>query len=427
VNSPLPAWTARRTGLGDGLSAETLAAWQLEQVRRTVGYARERGGFYGERLRGVTGPGSMAEWVRLPFTWPAELAREPLAFLCVPRSQVARVTTLETSGSTGAKKRVCFTAEDLERTVDFFAHGMGTLVRRGQRALILMPAASEHSIGRLLRQGLERIGVEGHIPEPGWGAREALAAAAGAHCLVGLPAELLYLSRADPGLRPESVLLSADYVPESVIAALTAAWGCRVFSHYGMTETGFGCAVQCGAGSGHHLRDPDLLLEIVDPGSGAPVPSGTPGEIVLTTLRNQAMPLIRYRTGDLGRMLTGACACGCQLPRLGRVEGRMENRLVLAGGIRLSIHELDELLFAQPAVRGFSAELDEGEGGPTLRLTVEADGVLDRNALAARLPHGLAVAVRYGGADPFVHRGKRRVVRCGNSSQGALDKSRKVI
>jgi hypothetical protein len=62
-----------------------------------------------------------------------------------------------------------------------------------------------------------------------------------------------------------------------------------------------------------------------------------------------------------------------------------------------------------------------------LRLTVEADGVLDRNALAARLPHGLAVAVRYGGADPFVHRGKRRVVRCGNSSQGALDKSRKVI
>jgi len=408
--SPLPDWTRARTGLGPGLDAAALERWQLERLGRVIEYARGHSRFYGERLAGVPALATLADLSRLPFTWPAEVAGAPLAFLCVAQSEVARVATLTTSGSTGARKRIFFTAQDLERTVDFFAHGMSALVRPGQDTLILMSGTTEHSIGRLLQAGLNRIGVTGRIGAPGWGAGEALRAARTAHCLVGLPAELFWLCRAEPGLRPASVLLSADFAPPSVIAALRAAWHCRVFTHYGLTETGYGCAVQCGAGEGHHLRDPDLLLEIVDPETGTRLGPGALGEIVITTLGNQAMPLLRYRTGDLARMLDGPSRCGGTLPRLGRVEGRRENAIPLGGGASLSIHQLDELVCAMPGVHGFQAGLRRAGGRITLELTVAAEGPLDPDRLRAGLPPGLAVEVRYAEVSPFADRGKRRIL-----------------
>ena len=76
-----------------------------------------------------------------------------------------------------------------------------------------------------------------------------------------------------------------------------------------------------GRAGGYHMRDRDLLIEILDPETGQPVPEGQYGELVLTTLRRRGMPLVRYRTGDLGRMIAEPCACGCLKPRLDKVEG----------------------------------------------------------------------------------------------------------
>lgn len=403
----IEAWTLRQAGLA-GPSAEALRTWQLARLAETVAYVRTRSRFYGERLAGFDG-----SLESLPFTWPADLARNPLAFLCVPQVEIARITTLTTSGSTGEKKRIFFTRADLDRTVDFFALGMSMLVKEGQDTLILMGADTEHSIARLLKTAVERLSVRGRIGPLAWGAAETLAAARRADCLVGLPAELLYLCRMDGSLRPSAVLLSADFVPECVIATLRERWGCRVFTHFGMTETGFGCAVQCEAGEGHHVRHPELILEIVDPDSGRSLPAGqrggTRGEIVLTMLSHEAMPLLRYRTGDIATLLRGPCPCGGILPRLGRVEGRRENALPLGGGRTLSIHQLDELLFALPAVRGFEAGLHREAGRNSLLLTVEAEVELDEEALMDRLPSGLEVRVRYAEASPFSHRGKRRI------------------
>ena len=100
------------------------------------------------------------------------------------------------------------------------------------------------------------------------------------------------------------ILLSGDYVPESVCRELKTVWETEVFHHWGMTETGYGGAVECGAHAGGHLRHGDLYLEIVDPKTGKPVPAGSYGELVLTTFARRGMPLIRYRTGDIGRLLT---------------------------------------------------------------------------------------------------------------------------
>lgn len=409
MSSAVEAWTGERTGLQAELDASTLRSWQMARVREMLRYARTHSAFYRTQLASIDIPSiqGFEHLAQLPFTEPADLARDPGAFLCVAPRDVARVVTLSTSGSTGEKKRIFFTERDLDRTVDFFTCGMGMLTRSGQTTLILLGGDTENGVGRLLQTAIGRIGGEGRLGRPEWSAEERLAAARTAQCIVGMAGDLIHLCRMDGSLRPESVLLSADYVPTSVVTALREQWRCRVFTHFGMTETGFGCAVQCASGEGHHLRDPDLLVEIIDPDTGRQLPPGRRGELVITLLRSEAMPLIRYRTGDLASLLHGPCSCGGSLPRLGRVEGRRANAIALAEGRTVSIHDLDDLLFAIPAVRSFEAELAQVKGRFTLFLTVDATQALDPEALAARLPADVALQVAYAPRTSFSHRGKR--------------------
>ena len=103
---------------------------------------------------------------------------------------------------------------------------------------------------------------------------------------------------------------------------LIRVWRCRVNEHYGMTETALGGAVGCPVPGGYHIWASDLYYEIVDPDTGLPLPEGEEGETVVTTLMREAMPLIRYRTGDISRFVPGPCPCGSVLPRLERVRSR---------------------------------------------------------------------------------------------------------
>ena len=129
------------------------------------------------------------------------------------------------------------------------------------------------------------------------------------------------------------MLLSADYVSPACRELLKESWGCAVFEHYGMTETGLGGAVSCEAHYGYHPREADLLFEIVDPATGRPLPPGERGELVFTTLTRRAMPLIRYRTGDFSRFFPEPCPCGTGLLTLDWVGDRgirkkiVDNRL----------------------------------------------------------------------------------------------------
>ena len=129
------------------------------------------------------------------------------------------------------------------------------------------------------------------------------------------------------------MLLSTDQAPAPLVAAIEQAWGCRVFDHYGTTETGLGGGVECEAHDGLHLREADLLFEVVEPATGRSLPDGEEGEIVFTTLTREAMPLIRYRTGDLGRLLPGrALRLGAAPARAGARPSR-RRRAAGRGGV----------------------------------------------------------------------------------------------
>jgi phenylacetate-coenzyme A ligase PaaK-like adenylate-forming protein len=352
----------------------------------------------------------------LPFTYPGDLVSNPGDFLCVPSRDVSRVTTVRTSGTTGKPKRMFFTSSDLERTVDFFSAGMKDIAGSGGTAAIMLSSGAPDSVAHLLKRALAKNGVDAEIIGEGLNFREAAEAVNGVDCLIGIPASLIKLCRVGPHLRPSSVLLTADYVPESVVGGIKKLWGCRVFTHYGMTETGFGCAVQCEEGDSHHIRHSDMLVEIVDPVTGRQMQPGSEGEITVTTFAHEAMPLLRYRTGDISTEVCGMCRCKGPYPKLGRVRGRSVNIICTGerGAIRLD--ELDEIIYSFDGVLG--CKVKSGEDVP-VHLFVDAVGSLDRaafeRAVKSMIPAGgkggRRVVFTYGYDAPFSKSEKRAVER----------------
>jgi phenylacetate-coenzyme A ligase PaaK-like adenylate-forming protein len=383
--TPLEPWISSKIGLpaGEPLNRAALNNYQLDRLRATVEHARSHSKFYGLHLAGNSAADlhSLDDISRLPFTSPAHILEDDLRFLCVSQGEIERVVTLRSSGTTSAAKRLHFTAADLELTVDFFRHGMGSMVKPGERVLILMPGELPGSVGDLLTQGLARIGVQGIIHGIVRDEAAAIAEiiAREIDCLVGLPVQLLGLVRnADAALIPpgriKSVLLSADFVPQAIVREIEQQWGCPVFNHYGMTEMGLGGAVDCAVRSGYHIREADLYVEIIDPATGRPVPDGERGEVVFTTLTRTGMPLIRYRSGDLSRIIPEPCPCGTVMRRLAWVSGRLASQVQLGSAGLLSMADLDEALFPLTGLLNFQAAVTEENGIDFLQVTLFTQG-----------------------------------------------------
>ena len=404
--TPLEAWIGDRTGL-TGPLADRLAAWQLQRLNAALAYGRDHTPFYGRRLAEKPPLASLSELSAIPFTWPADLVVDPGAFLAVRQDDIARIVTLRSSGSSGEAKRLFFTEDDLELTLDFFHHGMATMVGPGDKVAVLLPGERPDSVGDLLVRALQRMEVEavalGPLTDPPTMA--ARIAAFGACCLVGIPTQVLALARRPEGAalgggRLRSVLLSTDYVPKAITQALEDAWGCRVFSHYGMTEMGLGGGVECAAQDGYHLRENDLYVEIVDHRTGTPCDDGVLGEVVFTTLTWRGMPLIRYRTGDMARMLSGPCRCGSVLRRMEPVRGRWQDIADLGGGCSLTLAEMDEQLFRLPGLLDFRVEVTCRADG-RFAMLVEVQGSDSREDLRRALSQVEAIrtAIAHGSLD----------------------------
>ena len=272
---------------------------------------------------------------------------------------------------------------------------MSTLVEPGWKVLILLPGQTPDGVGDLLKRGLARLDVEGIVHGPAADPMTALEKASrhGVDCLVGAPVQALAMASRSKNINLplpslKSMLLTTDYVPQAIVDRLRAAWNCEVYEHYGMTETGLGGGVQCEARQGYHLREADLLFEVVDPADGTPRPDGETGEVVFTTLTRRGMPLIRYRTGDLSRFLPGPCPCGSRLRRLDKIRGRVNGAVSLSPGHTIALPDLDEAVFALPEVLDYAAEVLIGQDRPELLLDI-----LPGPGASISLPIGIRAAV----------------------------------
>lgn len=381
--TPLENWILRKTGIREK-SRELLEAFQLDRIRDTINYAKTRSRFYGARLGNIRANDicGLNDIRRIPFTFPGEIREDPFQFLCVPQKEVKRIVTLRSTGTSGKEKRIFFTEEDLNRTIDFFVYGMSCLTDETDRVMVLLPGASYGSIGDLLEKALGKANIEcfihGVVTDPEETAKEIVRN--NITGIVGIPVQVLNLSRMKRDTFKDnikSVLLSTDYVPEVLIRELTEQCGCRVFTHYGMTETGYGGGVECEALNGYHMREADLYFEIVDPATGEPVPDGEWGEAVFTTLCREAMPLIRYRTGDTAAFSKSPCACGTFLKTMKRIKGRIDNKIRICENGYLFLAELDEAIFSFHEVRDYKACL-AADGCLGIEIVTENEDAYER-------------------------------------------------
>ena len=374
-------WQQREAELPDW-SVSAVRAYQLARVQRQFRHLTAHSRFYRRLLAHIPEPTNWSQVRRLPFTTPEDLRAEPSDFLCVGQQQVARIVTLHTSGTSGRPKRLFFSPADLERTVRFFHHGMALFTAPGDRVCILMPGETAGSVGDLLSRGLRRLGAHPFCRGLPADAGETAAALleTEAQVAVGMPFDLYRLAcsdRAEPIRRAGAlrcVLLCADYVTDAIAQTISRNLGCQVQEHYGMTETAYRGGVTCHPGGGYHLLQQDFCLEILHPQTGTPVPPGEYGEIVLTTLCAEAMPLLRYRTGDIGRMRTEGCACGSVFPVLDRVTCRLGDCIATEEGLVL-LPELESAVWAacpcedfallwSPASHTLTVSLLKPEGSP---------------------------------------------------------------
>jgi phenylacetate-CoA ligase len=384
------------------LPRERLAELQLERLRDTVARvlrAQPRGA---ELLAaaGIERPEdlrSLDDLQRIPLMTKAELRDHyPFGLLAVPRERLVRVHA--SSGTHGKPTVVGYTRADLEQWTELMARCM---TMAGVRPGMVIHNANGYGLftgGLGFHQGGERIGATVVPASGGFTTRQAmLLADLRAEVLVATPSYALAIAQAirDTGVDPAALgvklgLFGGEPWGERMRDEIQTALGLRAVSFYGLSEMcGPGVAAEClTARDGLHVQEDHFLVEVVDPDDGGPVPAGAEGELVFTTLMKEALPLIRYRTGDIGRLRTDPCACGRTSVRLLGLRGRHDDMLIVRG-VNVHPSNIEHLLLSVGGVAPhYRLVVDRRGAHDELTLECEpadAREVLDRGALRERL------------------------------------------
>ncbi len=385
----------------ESLDSTKLAALQLQRLQTSVSRVFENvaplrqkyeaAGVRPENIR------SLADLARLPFTGKADLREAyPFGLFAVPRQQISRLHA--SSGTTGKPTVVGYTRADL----DVWAHLMArTIHAAGGRPGDLVHNAYGYGLftgGLGYHYGAERLGCSVVPVSGGQTERQVqLIRDFRPKIICSTPSYLLTLADefARQGLDPAAgslalALVGGEPCTREMAAAIAARLNLRVTETYGLSEIiGPGVAVECdGPGAGMTVWEDHFYPEIVDPQTGDVLPEGEPGELVLTTLSKQALPMIRYRTRDLTRLLPGT---GRAMRRLDKFAGRTDDMLIIRG-VNVFPGQIEELVLKVPELAPHylievtrPGHLDEVE--VRIEMTAQADRNDAREQVAAELRH----------------------------------------
>jgi phenylacetate-CoA ligase len=328
------------------------------------------------RLRATFGldVGSLDEVASLPFATKSALREAyPFGRLRVPVESLARLHA--SSGTHGKPTVVGYTPADLEAWTELMARSM---TMAGVRPGMLIHNANTYGLftgGHGFHQGAERIGCPVLPASGGFSARHAmLLDDLGAQVLVATPSYALVIAQAveeagiDPGsLRLELGLFGGEAWTEGLRGQIERGLpGLRAVNFYGLSEMcGPGVATEClEARDGLHVHEDHFFVEVIDADSGIPLDEGAEGELVFTTLAKEAMPMLRYRTGDVGSLTYEPCMCGRTTARIRGLRGRIDD-MITVRGVNLYPSNVEHLLLSVPEV------------APHYQLVVERPGAMD--------------------------------------------------
>jgi phenylacetate-CoA ligase len=401
--------------------ADEAVAWSVQHAYRGSSWYRKHLDRAKVKLDSVSG---LADLSRLPFTTKEDLREAyPLAWTSVPVEEVIRVHA--SSGTTGKRIVAAYTQKDVDDWADMFARCYEYAGITREDRVQITPGYGLWTAGIGFQLGAERLGAMTVPTGPGNVDLQfelALDFETTVICATASFGLLLAEEAQKRGLQERLKLrvgiFGSERWGDSMRRRIEALLGLESFDIYGLTELyGPGTGIDCERHDGIHYWDDFYVVEIVDPASGEPLPPGEEGEIVLTTLRKQAMPLIRYRTRDLSRLYTEPCKCGRPHPRIARLTGRTDD-MVKVRGVALYPSQVDSVL---SSVEGVGSEYQvvclRQRGRERLIIKVEAEELpLDRRletrvaqAVKSRIGVRPEVEVLPPGSLPRSERKTRRV------------------
>jgi phenylacetate-CoA ligase len=363
------------------LSRERLEKLQDERLRFVVGYVYERVPFYRQRLdeAGVDPKafGGLKDLHQLPFTRKDHLRENyPFGLFAVPREEVARIHA--SSGTTGKPTVVGYTKKDLQVFAEVVAR---SLAAAGARPGMMLHNAYGYGLftgGLGLHGGAEALGMTVVPVSGGMTERQVMLIQDFRPEVISCTpsyAQTLAEAFRKRGVSPEALsleyaVLGAEPWTEAIRKQVDEGLGVRSTNIYGLSEIiGPGVANECvEERQGSHIWEDHFLPEVVDPDTGEPLPEGKVGVLVLTNLTKEAMPLLRYWTGDLTFLTYEPCACGRTHVRMGPILGRTDDMLIIRG-VNVYPTQVEAVLLGIPEVV------------PYYQIVVRREGTLDEAEL----------------------------------------------
>ncbi|MCJ7836331.1 AMP-binding protein [Cuneatibacter sp. NSJ-177] len=365
------------------MNEEIFSRYRLYRLQETVRYAYEKSRFYRRKMEeGGIRPEdikSLEDLKRLPLTEPSDLAAKSYQFLCISQGAVEKPVTYVSSGTVGPSKHLFFSPADVEAVIEFIRVGMKVISEPGEVLQILMPSGSVRGQAELVTEAAARMGVRAITTGIFCSSEEQIEATRNHKCTVWFGStHMIYRITKEMerkydlrSLGVRTMFLTIGYLSDTMRSYIENAWNCRVINHYGLTEAGFGMAIECAEEPVYHYNEFGIIAEVINKETGEPAADGEEGELVFTTLGREAMPLIRYRSHDIARMWRAPAACGCCLGSISPVKRRREACVTLANGSEIYPSLFDDTVYAFPQIVDYDVFHKKEEDKERVRFAVE--------------------------------------------------------
>ena len=365
------------------MSRTQLEALQLERLKKTVRHCMNAE-FYQKKFKelGITPDDiqSLDDVRKLPFTSKEDLRENyPFGLACVSLKECTRLHS--SSGTTGNPTVVLHTQKDLDEWANAVARCLWMVGSRPEDVFQNSAGYGMFTAGLGFQYGAEKVGMLTVPAAAGNTTRQIkFIRDFGTTVLHAIPsyASRIYEVMREEGCDPRRdtklrvLCIGAEPHSEEQRKRIEDNLGVKAYNSYGISEMmGPGVAFECQEQNGLHIWEDYFIVEIIDPVTLEPVPDGQLGELVLTTINREAMPLLRYRTRDLTRILPGECACGRHHKRLARLQGRSDDMMILKGVNIFPIQIEKILLKFKELSTDYLITLETKENGDTMTIDVE--------------------------------------------------------
>ncbi len=341
------------------MSRPELEKLQLERLKKTIEQAVKSPFYkklYAEKGIDANSVKSIDDIRKLPFTTKQDMRDNyPFGFLACDQKEVIRLHS--SSGTTGNPTVICHTKNDIDTWANRVARSFYMVGLRNSDVIQNSSGYGMFTGGLGMQAGIERLGALSIPAAAGNSLRQIkFIMDFGTTAIHAIPSYALRLADVfeEVGIDPKTqthlttFLIGADPHTEETRRKIEERFGVKAYNSFGMTEmSGPGVAFECQEQNGMHVWEDSYLVEIVDPETLEPVPDGEIGELVLTTLDREAMPLIRYRTRDLTRFLVEECPCGRTHRRLDRMKGRSDDMFIVKG-VNIFPMQIEKILMQFP-------------------------------------------------------------------------------